>query len=98
MDLIPERIGDLKSYLKEIEVVTDYVAKNAVKKGAPRYNEVRADAVGRAHELLTKYRKRPGLSRVGPWHELAGVLLGDRDADLFDYMKKLPQVGDADNS
>jgi hypothetical protein len=93
-DLIPERLGDLKTCLKEIEAVAD-AAQTAVKKGAPRYNDARADAVGRAHQLLTKYSKRPGCSRVGPWHDLARVLIGDDGAELFDYMidymKKLPQ-------
>jgi hypothetical protein len=89
LDIPP--IEDLKSHLKQIEAASDYITKNLVRKGAPRYNDARAAA--KAHLLLTKYSRRPGRSREGPWHELARALFRDRNADLFDYMNKLPTLG-----
>jgi hypothetical protein len=83
-------VGDLERYHKEIEAAADWIAKNAVTKGAPRYNNVRAAAVAKAQLLLREYSKEPGRSREGPWHELARVLFGNTDADLFDYIEQFP--------
>jgi hypothetical protein len=87
-NVVLPRAEDLKSYLKEIEAAAGYIIKNTMTKGAPRYNDVRAAAAGVAHTLLRGYSKEPGLSREGPWHELARVFFGDMEADLFDYMNE----------
>jgi hypothetical protein len=87
-DIAPARAENLKSSLKEIEAAAGYITKNTMTKGAPKYSDVRAAAVAAAHSLLTGYSEEPGLSREGPWHELARVLFGDMGADLFDYMNE----------
>jgi hypothetical protein len=82
------RIDDLKCFLQETKLAADYVSKFEVSKGAPRRSNTRIAAVWQAHILLEKYGKRPpGFSREGPWLKLARVLLGNQQADLFDYMQ-----------
>jgi hypothetical protein len=82
------RIDGLKCFLMETENAADYCSRFEVSKGAPRRSNTRIAAVWQAYILLEKYGKRPpGFSREGPWHKLARVLLGNQQADLFDYMQ-----------
>jgi hypothetical protein len=83
----PSQIGNLKKLLKKIEEVLDYINKNAARKGAPRYNHVKAAVIENARLLLKGYGKKPTRYREGAWHDLARVLFGDESADLFDYIK-----------
>jgi hypothetical protein len=58
-------------------------------KGKPRRSEIRETAVHQAHELLRGFgSKGPSLYRDGAWHNLAKVLFGNDDADLFDYLER----------
>ena len=81
---ISSRMRDLEKLAQAMEADAAVIGK---KKGARPYNEVRAVAVWKAHTLLTEYSKPPTLYREGDWHELARVLFGDEQADLFDYME-----------
>ena len=76
------RVKDLESYLKEIQR-TD----GLMKKGARKFSNKRLYAIAEAHFLLKKYGKRPRRYREGAWHELARMLFGNDQADLFDQME-----------
>jgi hypothetical protein len=78
---VDPRVNDLEGYLKEIESAAH------VRKGARKFSNARLYAVHQANLLLTKYGKQPTLYRDGPWHELARVLYGSEQADLFDHME-----------
>jgi hypothetical protein len=82
------RVEFLKRYRKEIEEEVDCLDKHEVKKGAPRQSIARMVAVSQAYQLLEKYGDRPTRYRDGPWHELARVLFGNEQADLFDYIEQ----------
>lgn len=78
----------LKLHLKETEKAINWTGKH-VRKASRRHSRARIEAVDSAILLLKKYgKRRPGCSRVGPLHELARKLLGNDQADLFDYFKR----------
>jgi len=68
--------------------------KIVVRQGSPRKRKSKHRAVLRAHDLLADFGVRPpGLSRDGPWHRLATILLGNLDADLFEYLRDYRSPG-----
>jgi len=74
-----------KGRLREIE---HYWIRACARKGGPRKKHSRRYAVQRARWLLEKYGNRPPTrDRLGKWHELARVLFGNEEADLFDYIE-----------
>lgn len=79
---------ELKIYLKKTERAIDWINKS-VKKGSPRLSLARRAAVDSAYVLLRKYGRRPPTrGREGRWLKLAGVLFGNEQADLFDYLDR----------
>ena len=64
----------------------------SVRKGSPRRDYARQVAADKAYKLLKKYGIRPTRYRLGHWHELAQVLFGSVQADLFDYIER-PSLG-----
>lgn len=78
---------ELKRLLDETARAIDWT-RERVRKGSPRRSEARMTAVNCACSLLEKYGKEPGRSRVGPWEKLGRKLLGNDQADLFDYFEQ----------
>lgn len=74
------RVEELKNYLKEIK-------RADRRKGTRKFSNARLYAVHQAYLLLAKYSKQPMLYRNGPWHDLAKVLYGNEQADLFDHIE-----------
>jgi hypothetical protein len=55
--------------------------------GGHRKKAAKQVAVHVAHRLLTNFGSHPPKhTRGGAWEELAAILYGERDADLFDYL------------
>jgi hypothetical protein len=77
---------ELKRLLKETEQAVDWNKKRARKASRP-LSYARIAAVDAAYLLLRRYGKRPTRSREGDWINLARVLFGNEQADLFDYLK-----------
>jgi hypothetical protein len=80
---------ELKPHLKKTEQAINWVSER-VRKGSPRVSNARIMAVDAAYILLRKYGRLPPRvgGREGRWHRLARVLLGNEQADLFDYLKR----------
>ena len=45
-------------------------------------------AVRAAHDLLVWWGYEPATTRHGGWDKLAAILAGDRDLDMFDYLRE----------
>jgi hypothetical protein len=83
---LADRLTDERERMeKELAMLNNTVAQ----KGKPRRSETKEAAVHQAHELLRRFgSKQPSLYRDGAWHNLAKVLFGNEDADLFDYLER----------
>jgi len=41
-----------------------------------------------AHDLLVRWGYKPMITRYKRWHQLAAILAGDRDLDMFEYLRE----------
>ena len=78
-----------KSYRDQTRRERERLEKLAdMRPGSSRVSLAKFNAVHFAYHLLANFGKGPpGLSREGPWHRLAGILFGDVNADLFEYLE-----------
>jgi hypothetical protein len=84
---LADRLTDERAGMEETLAHLDKYA--VVQKGRPPRSKIREAAVHQAHELLCGFgSKRPSLYRDGAWHNLAKVLFGNEDADLFGYLER----------
>jgi hypothetical protein len=74
----------LERQFREIEQVIIWNNKR-VRDGSQQIKNARRAAVDSAYLLLRKYSERQTIER---WHTLAGVLLGEKDADLRKDLKR----------
>jgi hypothetical protein len=49
-------------------------------------------AVALAYDLISHKPEAIAVSRNGPWHQLAAVLFGDKDINLFRHLRKFSQI------
>jgi hypothetical protein len=71
------------------EIYQELADRIPVRSGSRRRSTAKQIATHLAYELLAEYGSgdAPGLTREGPWHQLATILFEGANADLFDYLR-----------
>jgi hypothetical protein len=70
---------------REVVIATDFLARPSRRSGGSDASRNKA-AVRVACDLLGLWDRKVPCTRGGEWAQLAAILAGDRDLDLFDHM------------